>query len=322
VRALVGTFAEAARALARNAGLVPLVLATNLALALVVAVPLALELEASLATRGASVGMMYGFDYDWWSLFREQACGPVAAFAPDLLGHGFAMRNLDALVSGQLPGAVFAVGKATHPLLLGLGLVYVLVQLFLTGGLLGVFRAPAGGWSFRALAHGGGFYFARMVRVWLVSLALAGIVFAVYGPLARWSDRAAAEAVSERSALAIVLGRQALLVLALVAVHAVSSYAKVIVVFEERRSALVAWLSALGFCARHALGVAAQYAGVLALLAFLLLGFTLVDGALAVNGWRSQLVALVLFQLFVAGRIALRLLLVAWQARLHQAHGR
>ncbi len=55
------------RALGRNWGLVVLVLLANLGFALVLAVPLSLQLEGDLANRGASSAMMYGFDYDWWA---------------------------------------------------------------------------------------------------------------------------------------------------------------------------------------------------------------------------------------------------------------
>jgi hypothetical protein len=52
------------RSVGRNGGLVLLVLLANLAFALVLAVPLSLQLERDLANRGASSGMMYGFDDD------------------------------------------------------------------------------------------------------------------------------------------------------------------------------------------------------------------------------------------------------------------
>jgi len=319
MRALV----DGSRSLLRNPGLVALVLAGNLGLALVLAVPFAATLERELAHTGASSTMMYGFDYDWWARFDARAQGPARSFAPDLLGNGFAWRNLDLLLRGQVPAGLFAAGSpGPDATILGLGLVYWLLQLFLTGGLVGVFRAPAGGFSLRGFVHGSGFYFARLLRVGLVSLAAAGCVFAAYAPLARWTDTLAREAVSERSALALVLGRNALLLLALVLVHMVSSYAKVTVVCEERLSALLAFLSSFGFCLRNLGAALGQYVVVgLAGLGLLLL-FSWLDPGLAVSGWRSQLVALALFQALVAARIALRLALLAGQVELQQARGR
>jgi hypothetical protein len=312
------------RALGRNWGLVVLVLLVNLGLALVLAVPLSLLLEGDLANRGASSAMMYGFDHDWWAEWSERQEGPPSALAPDLLGTGFAFRNLEYLLAGQLPAGLFARGGglSPDPAVLGLGALYLLLQVFLTGGLLGVFRTPRGGWTVRGLVHGSGFYFGRILRVSLLALAAAGVVFAANAPFARWMDGLAREAVSETTAVALTLGRHVLLLLALVLVHVVSSYAKVLVVCEERLSAALALLSSLGFCARQFLAVLGQYIVVLALGVALLLLFGALDARLVVVGWKSQIVALALFQLFVAARIALRLGLLASQVALLQARKR
>jgi hypothetical protein len=311
------------RALGRNWGLVVLVLLANLGFALVLAVPLSLQLEGDLANRGASGAMMYGFDYDWWAEWSARQVGPPSVLSPDVLGTGFAFRNLDLLLTGRLPAALFGRGRsaAADPTILGLGALYLLLQVFLTGGLLGVFRAPRGGWTVRGLVHGSGFYFGRILRVSLLALVATGVVFAANAPFARWVDGVAREAVSERTAVALTLGRHALLLLALVLVHMVSSYAKILVVCEERLSAVLAFLSSLGFCARRFLAALGQYVVVLALGAALLFLFGTLDARLDVVGWRSQLVALVLFQLFVAARIALRLGLLASQVELLQAPG-
>jgi hypothetical protein len=292
------------RALSRNWGLVVLVLLANLAFALVLAVPLSMQLKSDLANRGASSGMMYGFDYDWWAEWAERQEGPPAALSPDILGTGVAFRT------------------SLDPTILCLGALYLLLQLFLTGGLLGVFRSPRGGWTIRGLVHGSGFYFGRLLRVSLLALAAAGLVFALNEPFARGVDGLAREAASERTAIFLVLGRHAALLLALVLVHMASSHAKVMVVREERLSAVLAFLASLGFCARNVLAAVGQYVVVGAAALALLALFGALDARLAVVGWRSQFVALVLFQLFVAARVALRLGLLASQVELQAERGR
>jgi hypothetical protein len=305
----------------RNWGLILLVLLGNLAFALVLAVPLALQLEGDLANRGASIGMMYGFDYDWWAHWSERQEGPPSALSPHILGTGFAFRNLELLLNGSLPARLFARGGrgALDPTILGVGALYLLLQVFLTGGLLGVFRAPTGGWTVRGLVHGSAFYLGRLFRVSLLALAAAGVVFALNAPFARWIDGLAREAVSERTAIALTLGRHALLLLALVVVHMASSHAKVLVVREERLSSMLAFLSSLGFCARNFLPALGQYAVVLVLGAGVVALFGALDARLAVSGWRSQLLALALFQAVVVARIALRLTLLAGQMELQSA---
>jgi hypothetical protein len=319
------------RSVAFSWGLLILVLATNLVLALVLAVPLALELEDNLAETGSSGTMMYGFDFDWWAEWSESQEGSLASFAPDILGPGFAFKNLDLLLRGQIPlgllpgGREQPVGQADRetrplvpPLLLGVGALYLLVQVFLTGGLLGVFRAPRGGWTFRGLVHGSGFYFGRLLRVGLLGIGLMAIVFALNVPFAHWVDDLAREAVSERTALVLGLGRHAVLLLALLLVHALVSFARVTVVREERRSAVLALLSSLGFFARNALGVLGQYAVVIVTGLALFALWAAFDRRFEVIGWRSQILAFGVFQAFVLARIGLRLGLLASQMELHR----
>ena len=43
---------------------------------------------------------MYGFDYDWWAQWSERQEGPPSALSPDILGTGFAFRNLELLLKG------------------------------------------------------------------------------------------------------------------------------------------------------------------------------------------------------------------------------
>jgi hypothetical protein len=101
-----------------------------------------------------------------------------------------------------------------------------------------------------------------------------------------------------------------------------SSYAKVLVVCEERLSASLAFLSSIGFCARNLRATLGQYAFVLVLALALLALFGAVDARLAVVGWKTQLAALALFEAFLAARVALRLGLLASQVELLAARGR
>jgi hypothetical protein len=303
----------------------------NLALAAVLAGPLAGAIERDLEHTGASADMLYGFDHGWWKEWSERQTGWTANFGPDLLGNGFAAKNLDSLLKGQLPLGLFArkdesepgaeppPAPGLDPVILALGAVYLLAQTFLTGGLLGVFRSPQGGWTVRSLLHGSGFYAGRLLRVMLLALAAAAVVFWLHAPLAGWMDERAREAVSETGALAWSLGRYALLLGALVFVHMVSSFAKVIVVVEERSSAILAFLSSLGFCLRNLGRTLGQYAMLAMAGLALLLAWCVFDGGLEVTGYKTQLVFLLLAQAFVLARIKLRLLLLAWQVALYRS---
>ena len=98
----------------------------------------------------------------------------------------------------------------------------------------------------------------------------------------------------------------------------VSSFAKVIVVVEERSSAALAFLSSLGFCLRNLGRTLGQYVMVAVVVLVVLLAWRALDGALEVTGYKTQLVFLLLSQAFVLGRIKLRLLLLAGQVALYR----
>ena len=313
-------------------GLIFVVLAVNLGLASVLAVPLSNRLAAALENRPAASNMLYGFDTPFWARFSEEQPGWGASFSPDILGAGFAVRNMDLLLKGELPARLFAFGseeeddpnRPARPdtIILGLGVVYLVLQTFLSGGVLAVLRASRPSFTMRGLLHGASFYFGRMVRVALVALGLAGLVFAVYFPFARWADAQAREAVSESTALVWSASRHLVLLLALLGIQLLSSYAKVIVVAEERSSALLAWLSAAGFCLRRLPLVAGHYLAIVLLGVVLVAAFSGLDGALAITGYKSQLVALLLMQAFMAARVALRLVLWGGQSALYAAGDR
>lgn len=314
-------------ALRRNLGLALVVLATNVVLAAILALPLQARLSADLENREAAGSNLYGFDTAWWGAWHSTREGAARDFGPEIFGAGFAFRNLELLLKGHLPAGLFAAGGegdgeagadggSVDATILGLGASYLALQTFLAGGLIGVFRAPQGGWTLRGLLHGSGFYFGRLFRVALVGLLLAALAFRLNVPFARWADHQARESVSETTALAWAFARHALLLVALLLVHLLSSYAKVIVVVEERSSALLAWLSSLGFCLRHAPRVLGHYFTLVVLGMAALWLFVRADALLATTGYKTQILALLLMQGFVLLRIALRLSLLAGQTGL------
>lgn len=304
------------RRVRRSWGLCVLLLGVNVATALLLALPLAGTLSADLRERPAGQTMLRGFDYPWWSQWSDARTGWQTTLGPDLLGKGFGLKNLDLLLKGQLPAGVFAMSDADgkralllDPLLLGIGAAYMLAQVFLAGGVLGVLRQAQGQWTVRGVLHGAGFYFGRFLRVWALMMLALAILFAVYGPLARWADGQAREAVSETTGEAWLMGRHFALLAALVFLHLVGTYARVIVVLEERSSAVLAVLSGLAFALRHLLATLAVAGGMAALFVLALNLWQAFDQAWATTGYRTQIVTLLAMQALVLGRIALRVAL-------------
>jgi hypothetical protein len=306
-----------------NPGLAALLWSVNLGLAALLAVPLASALGADLDGSGAAGRMLHGFDWSWWASWRERQTGYAGTLGPAILGIGLGFDNMARLLRGELPLRLFAgngPGAGEAPVL-ALGAVYMLAQLYLWGGVLAAVRG-GGRWSLRGLLHGGGFYFPRLLRVALLSLAGAGFVFALHMPLAAWAEERARLAVSESAASTWLIGHHLALAVGLASILTASGYAKVISVVEDRPSAWLAWIGAIGLCARHPLRTTGHSA-VLALLgALLLAAWALADGAWDTVGYRSQVVALALGQVLVIGRLALRLAWIAGQVVVYRASTR
>ena len=305
-------------------GLVLMLLVVNLLTAALLAVPLAQTLEEDLANRGAAERMLYGFDFPWWSAWAD--AHPGTTFAPDIFGTGFAFKNLDLLLRGQLPAGLFLLGDPDRPpgerqasldaAILGVGVLYLLLQVFLAGGVLGALRAPQPEWTVRGVVHGAGFYFGRLFRLAVLVLLLDALLFWLYGPFARWADDQAREAVSERSAMAWLLGRHLLLLLALLAVNMVSSYARILVVLEERSSALLALLSASTLCLGHFFRTFGHVLLMTALQVAALGVWAFLDRHWETVGYKSQLVTFVLLEGLVFLRLFLRVAVLGGQVTL------
>jgi hypothetical protein len=321
---------QGTRRVLRSPGLVVLLLCVNLGSAALLAVPLARTLEADLAHTDSARRMMHGFDFPWWSQWADAQRGWTTSFAPDVFGAGFAFRNLDLLLRGYLPGGLFVTGDSeggsgaerpgeqagVDPVILGLGAAYLLLQTFLAGGVVAALRGTRGTWNVRGLLHGSGFYFGRFLRLALLVLLLDLVLFCANAPLARWADHQAREAVSEATAAIWLLGRHALLLLAILWVNMVSGYAKAIVVLEERSSAALALVSAVSFALARPVRAFGHYLSIAALGVALLALWHVLDSRLEPVGYGSQMVTLVLAHGLMAGRIALRLALWAGQIAL------
>lgn len=327
MKAAAAAIAEGLRRTGRSWGLGVLLLGFNLGTALVLALPLAGTLSRDFHERPAGASMTNGFDFPWWSHWSDTGSGWQKSLGPDLLGPGFAFKNLDLLLGGQLPAGLFALRDAegtralrVDPLLLAVAAAYMLAQVFLSGGVLTVLRQAGGSWTVRGVVHGGGFYFGRFLRVWVLMILAMAMLFALYAPLAGWADRQAREAVSETTADAWLFGRHAVLLLAILLLHALGTYARVIIVLEERSSAALAVLSALAFAVTR-LPATIVVVCALAILGGLALAlWQAFDQAWATTGFRTQIVTFVAMQALVLWCILLRVGLAGALMDLYRRH--
>jgi hypothetical protein len=307
---------------ARSYGLVVLLLGINLALPLMIAIPLRGALESALEHRDAAANMMYGFDHAFWQEWSEGQKGVATTFGPDIAGAGFVFRNWDLALRGALPFPLRRAGEdgpSLNAVVAGVGVLYLLLQTFLAGGILAVFRAPRGSWSVRGLLHGSGFYFGRFFRLAVIVLVVDAALLRLDGALEPSLHRLAASSASEAVALSWSLGHAAVLALLLLAVHMVSGYAKVITVLEERTSAVLAFVSALGFCLSRLGRTTGQYVAILVLGFLSLAVWRLGDRSFAATGYTSQILVFAWSQVLVSARLFLRLGLLGGQMEIFRS---
>jgi hypothetical protein len=305
-------------------------LAANVAFAAVLAIPLAATLEKDLHDTASARTMVRGFDFPWWSQWAGEHSGWVSTFGPDIFGKGFAFMNLQALLGGELPARLFVhetegaprtrppSGDGFDPLVLALGALYLVLQTFLAGGVLGVLRGSGSAFTARGLLHGSGFYFGRMARIATLALLADAALFALNAPLARWADRHALESATETGALAWSFGQKGLLLLGILFVHMLSCYAKVVTVVEERQSATLAFVSATSFCLGHLRQTLGHYWGIALLGVALLAAWSAADSHWIATGYRTQVATLLLAQGLILGRIVLRVALLGGQVSLYR----
>jgi hypothetical protein len=307
------------RAAARAPALLLLLWLLNLGLAALLAIPLAIQLEASLLQRGASSDVLYGFDYDWWERWHADQDGYAAELQPRILGRARPLWNLELLLGGVLPLGLFRgeSSPGVAPLILGLGAGYALLQALLHGGILATLRR-GGGFDARGLLRATRFYSGRMLRLLLLSLLVLALGFtAVRGSALALEARAAAS-LSERDAGWWLLVARLPALALLLGTALISSWSRVILVAEERRSALLAWLQALGLCLRHPVPTVLLSSMALGIGMALVLAWALLEERIGVTGFRTQLVALLLGQVAIVARIGLRVAHAGGQLELYR----
>jgi hypothetical protein len=232
---------------ARRVNRAPAILIGVWALTLLVSVPLALVLRGMLASHlGASLAAetaASGVNYDWMQEFDEQASGLGTTFKPTIIGFGAVLDNLSAFLDGT-PRPVAIVGAAS---------VYVVLWIFVGGGIVDRYARDRPAHPFGFFAGAGGFFF-RFLRL----AAVQGIVYGMlFGALHPWLfdalyPRLTREMTVERTAFALRVGFYLVFGVAVAAATLIFDYAKVRAVVEDRHSMVSAIGAAAAFIRRNA----------------------------------------------------------------------
>jgi hypothetical protein len=265
-------------------------------------------LRAHLGNSLAAEQAARGVNYHWWTEFTAQADGLGKTFETTIIGFAAVLDNLSALLDGEIRTSA----------LLWLGGAYLLLWLFLSGGILDRFaRArPTRSHEFFTAC---GVYFVRFLRLAPLIMLTYYVLFAVVRPflLNNVYDEVTRDVTFERTAffwrLALYLIFGSLVVLASV----VFDYAKVRAVVEDRRSMIGALAAGMRFVRRNFGSVASLYA----LNGLMFIGVLIFYALIAPGAGGSGLgvwVGFAIGQLYLLARLWVRLVFFASETSLFQ----
>jgi hypothetical protein len=306
---------RATAALTAGIGLVnraPVVLVCVFCVSFLAALPFSLMMREALATHlGNSMAAeqaAQGVNVAWWNEFLRQA-GPLGrTFQTTIIGFAAALDNLSTLADG---------GSRPAPIL-WIGALYIVLWMFLSGGILDRYARgrPTGAYEFFAAC---GVYFTRFLRLAPFVALTYYLLFAVVHPAMFGSlyEALVRDVTQERTAFFIRLALYLTFGALLAAANAVFDYAKVRAVVEDRRSMIGAIAAAARFVRRNAGAVAPLYLLNTALFVGVLLVY-----ALAAPGSGSSTLAvwlgIAVGQIYLAARLWARLVFLASETSLFQ----
>jgi len=283
-------------------------------LTIAVSVPLALGLRSlireHLDESMAADQALSGVNYEWWQEFSDQAAGLGVTFRPTIIGFGAVLDNLSGFIDNDARPVVIA----------GAAVAYVVVWIFIAGGIIDRFARDRATRSYGFFAVSGTFFF-RFLRLGVVMWIVYGFLFrfvhpwlfgeTVYGRLTR-------DLTVERTAFFINVALYVLFGAVLAVCNLVFDYAKVRAVVEDRRSMLGAIAAAIGFIQRNLAAAAGLY-----LLDFGL--FLIAVGIYALiapgagGGGASVWIGFAIGQLYILARLKVKLLFWASEVALFQS---
>lgn len=249
-RSPAGAWVEGATRVLRAPAVVLGVAAATLLLALPLSLAVRDMLAGHLGASATAERAAAGWDAGWVAEFGAQAQGLGRTFTHEILGFGGTVSTLSGLLDGRpLP-----------PTVVGAVAAYLLLWLFLSGGILDRF-ARARPIRTAAFFAACGVHFWRFLRL---GLLLAPLYWAVFAWLHPWLfttlwNRWTRDLTIERDAILIRLALYAVLLAALTLINLVSDYAKVRTVVEDRRSMLGAAGAACRFIRRRPLRTLGLY---------------------------------------------------------------
>ena|GEM_PF-1562961 len=220
----------------------------NLALAGAVALPVFQAIDAGLSHTESARPMAEGFDWLWLDEFRSsrdsdgELSTSVAAWQQGLT---VLLVNFSRYVRGSLRSDL------PSPLI-WMGILYLLITTFLTGGILGLFAEQDARFSLRFFFDRAGRYFTILLGILVVAAIIYWLLWDVLG--ASWQQLVAGlrrEATTEWTPVLLDWLGVLVLVAAAFFVHMVMDYARIASVAWEKLGLFPVVVGASFFCLRN-----------------------------------------------------------------------
>jgi hypothetical protein len=266
---------------------------------------IAADLGSSMAAAHAAAGV----NTWWWQEFLARQPAFAESFQPVIIGFAAVLANASAFLAAAPPGPSFAVTAA----------VYVLLWLFLLGGILDRYARQR-----RVGTHGffaaSGVFFFRFLRL----AVIAALVWtSVFGLLHGWLFRSlhgwlTRETTVERTAFAWYVVLTLVFVTIVAALMVIFDYAKVRAVVEDRRSMIGALVAGTRFVRRNTRGVASVFLLNALLFGLVLAAYGLVARGAAGGGALTVAAGFLVGQAYIAARLFVKLSFYASAVALFQ----
>jgi hypothetical protein len=283
---------------------------TNLLVAALLLVPFMQVFEDSLGPGLYRDKLEGRLDYDWYTLFTDRVTGFASSFTPWVLGMGPFARHLERLLDGDLIGLPGGI--------VSLGALYVLLNSFLLAAAVGSLALDPKGTSFREFFRNGGMFFGRFLRLAVLAILAFWLVGSwIVEPLSDLGEKLTNAAVTDRGAFYWNLTRYGIVLVIFLFLNMLFDYARIKIALEDRTSALVAFLSALKFCTTHFLISFGFYLLIVTLGLVWVVLYTGMEWLLPQQGWLTILLAAFVQQLYMVGRLTVKLLFYSGQMQLY-----
>ena len=281
---------------------------------LLVALPAGVLVEETIhASIGASrvdESLREGLDLAWLNEYGRRAQGLAETLRPSIVGRGAVFDNLESWFSGELFLDLRTVA---------FGVAYALLWLFLLGGVLDRFARRERRFVLGPFVAAGARFFPRLLRLTAISGVLYFGIYRLARWLFPWIERLTRDVTAEWRVLLAHLGGAAVVVALLGLVNLVFAYAKIAVVYEGRRSSLLALVRAVRFVVLRPV----RALGLYFILALIAVAVIALYALLAPGPGQSSAIGIALAflggQLFVLARLALRLTFFGSQMRLYES---